>query len=55
MTNREIFNAWFLDILNLQPTCLFRDILRDSKEELWENWLIRQPVSIEASETKVGK
>ena len=52
MTNREIFNEWFLDLLQTQPTCLMRDVLRDSKEDLYKNWLIRKPLGIDASEGK---
>ena len=38
MTYREEFNRWFTELLYSVATGFDRDILRDSKEVLWEHW-----------------
>ena len=45
--NREIFNEWFQELMLDQDSCLLRDVLRDSKEQLWSNWLKLQPYDLE--------
>lgn len=42
---RQLFNDWFIEILSDQSTCLFRDVIRDSKEEMFKHWLVRKPIS----------
>lgn len=42
--NKEEFTRWFTGLLYDQDTCLFREILRDSKDILWENWQKHKPV-----------
>jgi hypothetical protein len=41
---KDEFNEWFGDLLlNQGQTCLMRDVLRDSKATLFENWQKRDP------------
>lgn len=47
VTEREVFNEWFMSLLTEQSTCLFRDILRDSKETMWQHWQERKPVDMD--------
>lgn len=37
------FDEWFTAILLAQETCLQRDVLRDTKPELWAAWQERNP------------
>jgi uncharacterized protein YwgA len=40
----EAFNDWFIDLLHDQPTCLYRDVLRDCKDQLKAAFIQRKPV-----------
>lgn len=42
-TQNDIFDIWFLRLLHDQDSCLLRDVLRDTKKELFENWMKRRP------------
>lgn len=43
-TNRDYFDVWFAELLySKNQTCLIRDILRASKEKLWEEWQKADP------------
>lgn len=42
-TDRDLFNAWFQDLLLACETCLMRDVLRKQKENLFAEWVKVQP------------
>jgi len=39
------FDTWFRDLMfsDVADTCLLRDVLRDSKQALWDAWQKRDP------------
>lgn len=53
---KEVFDDWFSSILLAQPTCLYRDVLRDSQSTMWESWKHRKPVwtSAEIAQAKIN-
>jgi len=42
---KESFDEWFRMLLHLpDSSCLYRDVLRQSKNNLWQSWQDIQPV-----------
>jgi len=42
--SRKAFGWWFSQLVLQQPTCLLRDIIRNQKESLFQEWLRMQPM-----------
>jgi hypothetical protein len=40
-----VFNGWFTDLLLQQESCLLRDILRNQKKNLFQEWLKVKPTT----------
>lgn len=49
--NRKKFNDWFSKILLIEgESCLTRDVIRNKKEELWEEWKKVDPYGVKEYE-----
>lgn len=41
--DRELFNQWFTGLVFTCESCVLRDVLRETRSQLWEEWLRQDP------------